>query len=174
VQYAARPLSDCDTGVSVRVTKIGQAARHGVAAAGVCGALIALGFGVGSALGAAPRAARRSVSRCAVLSRPAGVHVYFPKRLGIYIAAGSVSCAEGEQLIRRAFTVAGTPTGAGDMARYPGGWTCGGQMGSYECLYPYSRAVNPHFTEEVIGLDCTARPVGCPTRTTAYLPWRRP
>jgi hypothetical protein len=91
--------------------------------------------------------------RCGFTQSPYG-------RLGIYITLGDTSCRTGEFLIHRSFYTAGTPTKFGDMERYPDGWICGGQMGTYSCDKPSPS----HPTKAVLGLACrgVGDGVGCP------------
>jgi hypothetical protein len=157
----------------MQIIRTGRARRLRVSAALVSLAevlALVVALGMQPAAAAAPRERTVTVNRCGVLSAPAHPRSFFPKRLGVYLAQGRVSCREGEYLIRRAFTVAGVDTGVGDSERYRDGWVCGGQMGYYFCAYPASQLRTRRFTKEVLAQDCTDRQVGCPRRVRTALP----
>jgi hypothetical protein len=95
--------------------------------------------------------------RCAVVREPGS-----EGPLGIYVTAGKVSCEEATLLTRMAFTKPGKPVpGQFDFSHYPDGWYCGGQMGIYDCRYPYPIKGLP--AKDVAARQCRGiNGVGCP------------
>jgi len=86
-------------------------------------------------------------------------------RLGLYIADGSVSCAQAAQVMSQAFSNAPSTTIATGESLYADGWVCGGQMGGYSCSWPYLQVEADDPQKEVIALSCSNP--GCPDSTTA-------
>jgi hypothetical protein len=101
----------------------------------------------------------RWVARCGYASSPYG-------QLGVYIEKGDVSCSAGRRLIHREFYAPGESIGTGSV-RYPSGWVCGGQMGSYFCAKPlwyppdhpkrYVTALACHMGSEPTAVRCPRR-----------------
>lgn len=63
-------------------------------------------------------------------------------RIAVTVEKGRLSCKRAKRVIRRAADpsdTSGTPTGAGNVTRYPDGWLCGGQMGQIICAKPSYR-----------------------------------
>lgn len=113
--------------------------------------------------GSAGTASQRSrwVGRCGFTGSPYG-------RLGVYIEKGPVSCAKGRRLIHRGFHAPGEAVGTGDV-RYPSGWVCGGQMGSYFCARPLWDP-GGHPREYVAALACHLGSATCPARIKRGVP----
>jgi hypothetical protein len=119
------------------------------------GASLAVVLAVAAVAAAKTPVRYRLDARCGHTSSPYGA-------LGVYVAEGRLTCAEGAFLIHREFKGGGIsmPT---DEARYPDGWICGGQMGFYFCFWPWN-APHDRFTKRVYAQACTIAEVGCPAR----------
>jgi hypothetical protein len=128
---------------------------------------IASGFSLAmSAGGPSPAAAHGSdrVRRCGYASSPYG-------KLGVYIEKGQVPCRGGRRSIRRAFYATGESVGPTDSVRYPDGWVCGGQMGTYFCGKPLWLG-GGHPRQYVLALACrrSLNPAGCPGWIDRHIP----
>ncbi len=123
-----------------------------------------LAFGAGSPTRADAHSSHW-VARCGFARSPYG-------SLGVYIEKGSVSCGKGRRLIHRAFYAPGESVGTGSV-RYPSGWVCGGQMGSYFCAKPLWRP-GGHPKKYVAALACHIGSgptrVRCPRRIERDIP----
>lgn len=131
-------------------------------------AVLALGASLSFSAGSPPRAGAHSphwVRRCGFTGSPYG-------RLGVYVEKGPVSCHKGRHLIHKAFFAPGESVGTG-FVRYPNGWVCGGQMGSYFCAKPLWYP-NGHPKQYVAALACHMGSgpdrVKCPRRIVRDVP----
>lgn len=78
--------------------------------------------------------------------------------IGVYVARGHVSCRSATSHLRD-FLVYGKGTDLGTGETLYKGWTCGGQMGYYNCRRPSNGR-----RDDVAGRGCTIHGVGCPGR----------
>jgi hypothetical protein len=136
----------------------------------LAGLLVALTMGALLALATpgvagAARQGSRWVGRCGFTQSPYG-------RLGVYIEKGPVSCRQGRHLIHEEFHASGESIGTGEV-RYPSGWVCGGQMGSYFCAKPLWHPPG-HPRRYVAALACHmgsgSSEVRCPGRIERRIP----
>lgn len=120
-----------------------------------------VGFTISGAATSVPHATSttETVPRCGYMTNE------YQGRLGLYIADGSVSCAQAAQVMSQAFSNAPSTTIATDESLYADGWVCGGQMGEYFCSWPYLQVEADDPQKEVIALSCSNP--GCPDSTTA-------
>jgi hypothetical protein len=119
------------------------------------------GFNISGAATSVPHAVSttKTVPRCGYMTNAGH------GRLGLYIADGSVSCAQAARVMSRAFSNAPSTTVATGESLYADGWVCGGQMGGYSCSWPYLQFEANDQQKEVIALSCSNP--GCPGSTTA-------